>query len=67
MKMLTLVCREKFEYFMVVMFKELGIKGYTLMSGAGGSGQRGEAEHTAGQITTRSFWSPSMMLRWPHL
>jgi hypothetical protein len=43
MKMLTLVCREKYDSYMVAMFHELGIKGYTLMSGAGGSGQRGEA------------------------
>ena len=43
MKMLTIVCREKFEVNVVALFNQLGIKGYTVVSGAGGSGHRGEA------------------------
>ena len=43
MKMLTLVCREKFDIHVVALFNKLGIKGYTVISGAGGSGRSGEA------------------------
>jgi len=43
MQMLTIVCREKFEVTVVALFNNLGIKGYTVVSGAGGSGHRGEA------------------------
>ena len=41
MQMLTIVCREKFDDDVLVLFSELGIKGYTVMSGAGGSGETG--------------------------
>jgi hypothetical protein len=41
MKMLTIVCSEKLEDEVLVLFKDLGIKGYTVMSGAGGSGETG--------------------------
>ena len=43
MKMLTTVCREKFDVNVIALFNKLGIKGYTVVSGAGGSGHRGEA------------------------
>jgi hypothetical protein len=33
MKMLTLVCSEKLENEVPVLFKDRGIKGYTVMSG----------------------------------
>lgn len=41
MKMLTLVCREKLEDYVQLLFNDLGIKGYTVMTGAGGSGETG--------------------------
>jgi hypothetical protein len=41
MKMLTIVCREKFKDDVRILFDSLGIKGYTVMSGAGGSGETG--------------------------
>jgi hypothetical protein len=41
MKMLTIVCREKFKDDVRILFDTLGIKGYTVMSGAGGSGETG--------------------------
>lgn len=31
MKMLTIICREQFEDEVLVLFKDLGIKGYTVM------------------------------------
>jgi hypothetical protein len=43
MQMLTIVSREKFDVNVVALFNKLGIKGYTVISGAGGSGHRGEA------------------------
>jgi hypothetical protein len=48
MKMLTIVCREKFKEEMLVLFGTLGIKGYTVMSGAGGSGETGTVSGTHG-------------------
>lgn len=41
MKMLHIVCGKRFEGEIVALFKELGIKGYTVISGVGGSGVTG--------------------------
>lgn len=41
MKMLHIVCGKRFEDEIVALFKELGIKGYTVISGVGGSGVTG--------------------------
>ena len=41
MKMMTIVCREQFEDEVLVIFKQLGITGYTVIHGVGGSGETG--------------------------
>jgi hypothetical protein len=41
MKMLHIVCGKRFEEEIVVLFQKLGIKGYTVISGVGGSGVTG--------------------------
>jgi PII-like signaling protein len=41
MKLLHIVCGKRFEGEIVGLFKELGIKGYTVISGVGGSGVTG--------------------------
>ncbi len=41
MKMLHIVCGKRFEEEIIAMFKELGLKGYTVISGVGGSGVTG--------------------------
>jgi hypothetical protein len=41
MKMLHIVCGKRFEDEIVALFKKLGIKGYTVISGVGGSGVTG--------------------------
>ena len=41
MKMLTIVCREQFEDEVLGVFKNLGITGYTVVHGVGGSGETG--------------------------
>ena len=41
MKMLTLVCREDLEDYIRLLFNDLEIKGYTVITGAGGSGETG--------------------------
>ena len=38
MKMLHIVCGKRFEDEIVAMFKDLGLNGYTVISGVGGSG-----------------------------
>ncbi len=48
MKVLTIVCREKFKEEMLVLFGTLAIKGYTVLSGAGGSGDTGTVSGTHG-------------------
>ena len=50
MKMLTIVCREKFEDEVLVMFDSLGITGYTVVHGVGGSGE-------TGAVSVTSAWS----------
>ncbi len=48
MKMLTIVCREEFDDYVLLLFTELGITGYTVMPGAGGSGKTGAVSGTHG-------------------
>jgi hypothetical protein len=48
MKMLTIVCREEFDDYVLLLFTELGITGYTVMPGAGGSGKTGSVSGTHG-------------------
>lgn len=46
MKMLTIVCREQFEDEVLVVFQALGITGYTVIHGVGGSGETGAVSVT---------------------
>ena len=41
MKMLTIVCREQYEDEVLIIFGALGITGYTVIHGVGGSGETG--------------------------
>ncbi|TKB70593.1 MAG: hypothetical protein E8D52_00395 [Nitrospira sp.] len=50
MKMLHIVCGKRLESEILAMFKKVGIKGYTVISGVGGSGVTGtvpDANHSA--------------------
>jgi nitrogen regulatory protein PII len=46
MKMLTIVCREKFEDEVLNIFASLKITGYTVVHGVGGSGETGAVSVT---------------------
>jgi len=46
MKMLTIICREPFEDEVLGIFRKLGIKGYTVVHGVGGSGETGAVSVT---------------------
>lgn len=46
MKMLTIVCREKFEDEVLNIFASLKIMGYTVVHGVGGSGETGAVSVT---------------------
>src|SRR5262245_25440069 len=46
MKMLTIVCREKFEDEVLAIFTNLKISGYTVVHGVGGSGETGAVSVT---------------------
>ena len=50
MKMLTIVCREKFEDEVLVIFSSLKIMGYTVVHGVGGSGETGAARIDGYQV-----------------
>ncbi len=41
MKMLHIVCGKRYEEEIVAMFNDLGVKGYTVISGVGGCGVTG--------------------------
>ncbi|MBH0179682.1 MAG: hypothetical protein HP491_17925 [Nitrospira sp.] len=41
MKMLHIVCGKRFEDEIIALFKDRGLKGYTVISGVGGSGVTG--------------------------
>lgn len=46
MKMVIIICRESLEREVVQLFNNLGVKGYTMMSGLGGKGLSGAvSEH----------------------
>ena len=55
MKMLTIVCSEKMEDEVLAVFSDLGIKGYTVMSGAGGSGE-------TGPVSVKFAWTDRNMI-----
>ena len=57
MKMLTIVCREQYEDEVLVIFSSLGITGYTVIHGVGGSGETG-----AVSLTHTSFDRNKMLL-----
>ena len=46
MKMLTIMCREKYEDEVLVIFSNLKISGYTVVHGVGGSGETGAVSVT---------------------
>ncbi len=46
MKMLTIICREQFEDEVLVVFKALGVTGYTVVHKVGGSGETGAVSVT---------------------
>ena len=46
MQMLTIICREKFEDEVLVVFGSLKISGYTVVHGVGGSGETGAVSLT---------------------
>ena len=46
MNMLTIVCREQFEDEVLNVFTTLGITGYTVIHGVGGSGETGAVSVT---------------------
>jgi hypothetical protein len=46
MKMLTIVCREKYEDEVLAIFWNLKISGYTVVHGVGGSGETGAVSVT---------------------
>jgi hypothetical protein len=48
MKMLTLVCGERIEDEVLLLFNDLQIAGYTVVSNVGGSGQTGSVSGTGG-------------------
>lgn len=56
MKMLNIVCGEKLEEEVLTLLKDLGIKGYTVMSGVGGSGQTGTVSGTGGSIDRNTLF-----------
>ena len=49
MKMLTIVCREQYEDEVLIVFTTLGITGYTVIHGVGGSGETGAVSVTHSQ------------------
>lgn len=56
MKMLNIVCREKLEEEIFALFKNLGIKGYTVIKGVGGSGQTGTVSGTGGSTDRNTLF-----------
>ena len=55
MNMLPLVCRENLEDYIRLLFNDLQIKGYTVITGAGGSGE-------TGAVSGRHEWTDRNML-----
>lgn len=56
MKMLQIVCGEKLEEEILALFQNLGIKGYTMIKGVGGSGQTGTVSGTGGSIDRNTLF-----------
>ncbi|MBI3355160.1 MAG: hypothetical protein HY038_00005 [Nitrospirae bacterium] len=56
MKMLNIVCGEKLEDEILTLFKDLGIKGYTVISGVGGRGQTGTVSGTGGSTNRNTMF-----------
>ncbi len=56
MKMLHIVCGEKLEEEILALFQNLGIKGYTMIKGVGGSGQTGTVSGTGGSIDRNTLF-----------
>ena len=46
MKMLHIVCGSRYEEEIIAIFKHLGLNGYTVISGVGGSGVTGTVQPT---------------------
>ena len=60
MKMLNIVCGEKLEDEILAMFKDLGIRGYTVISGVGGSGQTGTVSGTGGRADRNTLFMAAL-------
>jgi hypothetical protein len=56
MKMLHMVCGEKLEDEILTLFKELGITGYTMISGVGGRGHTGTVSGTGGSTDRNTLF-----------
>ncbi len=56
MKMLNVICGEKLEVEILALFKDLGIKGYTVISGVGGSGHTGTVSGTGGSTDRNTLF-----------
>ncbi len=56
MKMLHIVCGEKLEAEVLALFQALGIKGYTVISGVGGTGLTGTVSGTGGSIDRNTLF-----------
>lgn len=56
MKMLHIVSGEKLEEEVLALFQNLGIKGYTMIKGVGGSGQTGTVSGTGGAIDRNTLF-----------
>ncbi|MGQ0667331.1 MAG: P-II family nitrogen regulator [Nitrospiraceae bacterium] len=56
MKMLNIVCGEKLEEEIFALFKNLGIKGYTVIKGVGGSGHTGTVSGTGGSTDRNTLF-----------
>jgi PII-like signaling protein len=56
MKMLNIVCGETLEEKILALLKNLGIKGYTMVKGVGGSGQTGIVSGTGASIDRNTLF-----------
>ena len=56
MKMLTIVCGERIEDEVLLVFTDLNIKGYTVISGVGGSGQTGTVSGTGSWLDRNKLY-----------
>ena len=56
MKMLHIVCGEKLEQEVLALFQALGIKGYTVIGGVGGSGLTGTVSGTGSSVDRNTLF-----------